>query len=279
MKRYNKFVLEAEKGITFEISEGTSDSLIIRATVNAHSENYKNPPIPNGYKHVCGEWYNGFVIERISDGSRFVWIPVGSLAFNGTLDGKQFVEQFGRRNFYNDLLLDSGYSEALTSELREQIKSVKKYGGFYISCYFISKSSAGKPQSVKGAMPWTKISWYDAKKVAATIEDNKAVKSHLTFGSEYDSIFEWLIENQKINLVKFADGLHEKAFETNNIYDFAGDMDEWTQEQNEGLHSVVERSCIEYSDGLIYTAVSRRVCCSPEGGFTNTGFRAVLGIK
>ena len=31
MKRYEKIVLEAEKGITFEVSEGTSGELIIRA--------------------------------------------------------------------------------------------------------------------------------------------------------------------------------------------------------------------------------------------------------
>ena len=59
MKRYEKFVLEAEKGITFEVSEGTSGELIIRAlniaTANVYSTNYVNPPIPEGYKHVCGE--------------------------------------------------------------------------------------------------------------------------------------------------------------------------------------------------------------------------------
>ena len=64
MKRYEKFVLEAEKGITFEVSEGTSGELIIRAlniaTANVYSTNYVNPPIPEGYKHVCGEWNNGF---------------------------------------------------------------------------------------------------------------------------------------------------------------------------------------------------------------------------
>ena len=68
MKRYEKFVLEAGKGITFEVSEGTSVELIIRARniapANVYSTNYVNPPIPEGYKHVCGEWNNGFVIER-----------------------------------------------------------------------------------------------------------------------------------------------------------------------------------------------------------------------
>ena len=100
MKRYEKFVLEAEKGITFEVSEGTSGELIIRAlniaTANVYSENYANPPIPEGYKYVCGDWKNGFVIERDSDGSQFVWIPVWSLDSNGTLDGVSFAEKFGR---------------------------------------------------------------------------------------------------------------------------------------------------------------------------------------
>lgn len=60
MKRYKKFVLEAEKSINFEVSEGTSGELIIRAlnitTFHVYSTNYVNPIIPEGYKHVCGEW-------------------------------------------------------------------------------------------------------------------------------------------------------------------------------------------------------------------------------
>ena len=185
-----KFVLKAEKGITFEVSEGTSGELIIRAlniaTVSVYSTNYVNPPIPEGYKHVCGKWNNGFVIERCSDGSQFVWIPVGSLDSNGTLDGEHFSEKFGRRNYRNDEFSDDEFNEALNGELLEQLESVKKYGGFYISRYDISKSSAGKPQSVKGVMPWVNINFDDAKKVASTIEDNEAVKSHLTFGAEYE---------------------------------------------------------------------------------------------
>ena len=54
MGRYEKIVLEAEKGITFEVLKGTSGELIIRAlniaTANVYSTNYVNPPIPEGYK-------------------------------------------------------------------------------------------------------------------------------------------------------------------------------------------------------------------------------------
>ena len=199
MKRYKEIVLEAEKGIGFEVSEGIRGELLIRAlnidTANDYSPNYVNPPIPEGYKHICGEWNNGFVIERGSDGSQFVWVPVGSLDSNGTRDGEHFSEKFGRRNYRNNGFSDDRFNEALNGELLEQLESVKKNGGFYISRYNNSKSLEGKPQSVKGVMPWVNINFDDAKKIASTIEDNEAVKSHLTFGAEYDSIREFCFNN------------------------------------------------------------------------------------
>ena len=301
MKRYEKFVIEAEKGITFEVSEGTSGVLIIRArniaTAKVYSTNYVNPPIPEGYKHVCGEWNNGFVIERSSDGSQFVWIPVGSLDSNGTFDGEHFSEKFGRRNYMNDEFSDDGFSEALNGELLEQLESVKKYGGFYISRYNISKNSAGKPQSVKGVMPWVNINFYDAKKIASTIEDNEAVKSHLTFGAEYDSVLEWFIKTEVKTLAEITENSTEwgnhwntenspkKVVETgsrkewcaNNIYDFAGNVDEWTQEQNESSRRVIRGGfCIYGGDNY---PVAYRFYHDPSYSYNRTGFRATLYIK
>jgi len=298
MKRYEKFVLEAEKGITFEVSEGTSGELIIRAlniaTANVYSTNYVNPPIPEGYKHVCGEWNNGFVIERCSDGSQFVWIPVGSLDSNGTLDGKDFSEKFGRRNYMDDEFSDDEFNEALNDELLE---SVKRYGGFYISRYNISKSSEGKPQSVKGVMPWVNINFDDAKKVASTIEDNEVVKSHLTFGAEYDSVLEWFIKTEVKTLAEIAEDSTEwgnhwntensprKVVETgsreewcaNNIYDFAGNVDEWTQEKNESSYRVIRGG--NFDNNGYGCPVAYRNCGYPNFGYDCTGFRATLYIK
>ena len=301
MKRYGKFVFEAEKGIAFEVSEGTSGELIIRvlniATANVYSANYVNPPIPEWYKHVRGEWNNGFVIERCSDGSQFVWIPVGSLDSNGTLNGEHFSEKFGRRNYMNDEFSDDGFSEALNGELLEQLESVKKYGGFYISRYNISKSSVGKPQSVKGVRPWIDTNFCEAKNIASTIEDNEAVKSHLTFGAEYDSVLEWFIKTEVKTLAEIAEDSTEwgnysntenspkKVVETgsreewcaNNIYDFAGNVDEWTQEQNESSYRVI-RGGSYYNDGDD-CPVACRFCNNPNDCYDDTGFRATLYIK
>ena len=296
MKRYEKFVLEAEKGITFEVSEGTRGELIIRAT-NVCSKNYANPPIPKGYRHILGEWNNGFTIERDSDGSQFVWIPVGSLDSNGTLDGENFSEKFGRRNYMNDEFSDDEFNEALNGELLEQLESVKKYGGFYISRYNISKSSEGKPQSVKGVMPWVNINFDDAKKIASTIEDNEAVKSHLTFGAEYDSVLEWFIKTKVKTLAEIAKDSTEwgnywdtensprKVVETgsreewcaNNIYDFAGNVNELTQELYQISYCVIRGGC--YYDGENLCSVACRNVYNPDDVYFDTGFRATLWIK
>ena len=70
---------------------------LIPTVATEYSGNYTDPPIPEGWKHVVGEWNNGFVILD-SKGNNFVWVPVGFLDANGTLDGTNFSEKFGRRN-------------------------------------------------------------------------------------------------------------------------------------------------------------------------------------
>ena len=296
MKRYEKFVLEVEKGITFKVSEGTRGELIIRAT-NVCSKNYANPPIPKGYRHILGEWNNGFTIERDSDGSQFVWIPVGSLDSNGTLDGENFSEKFGRRNYMKDKFSDNAFNEALNGELCKQLKSVRKYGGFYISRYNISRSKKGKLQSVKGVRPWVGINFDDVKKVASTIEDNEAVKSHLTFGAEYDSVLEWFIKTKVKTLAEIAKDSTEwgnywdtensprKVVETgsreewcaNNIYDFAGNVNELTQELYQISYRVIRGGC--YYDGENLCSVACRNVYNPVDDYYYTGFRATLYIK
>ena len=302
MKRYEKFVLEAEKGITFEVSEGTSGELIIRALniekVNSYSERYANPVVPKGYKHICGEWYNGFVIKRCSDGSQFVWIPVGSLDSNGTLDGEHFSEKFGRRNYRQNEFSDGEFNEPLSDELLRQLESVKKYGGFYISRYHISKAANGKPRSVKGVMPWVNINWFDAEKVASTMEQSKEVTSHLTFGAEYDSVLEWFIKSGAKSRKEIAEDStgwgnycntnnspqkvvktgSRKEWSVNNVCDFAGNVDEWTQEQNKRSSYCVIRGGEFYFNGYD-CPVAYRLSRDPSVCYDDTGFRITLYIK
>lgn len=303
--RYKKIVLEADNGITFKASEGTNGELIIRALKTNY--NYANPPIPKGYNHICGAWNNGFVIERESDGSQFVWIPVGYLDPDGTLNGKDFIEKFGRRNYMYDKFSEGVYHETLTVELNKQIESVMKYGGFYISRYNISRSLDGKPQSIKGVKPLVKINFYNAKKAAAAVEDTELVQSHLMYGAEYDSVLAWFIKSgartfEQVVTDSSTWGNHrntttdpqKRIIETgsreewcvNNIYDFAGNVYEWTQEEYESSYYVT-RGGSYYENGFDATVAIRSPMTPefniPDEAFimlqNRIGFRAVLCIQ
>lgn len=303
MERYKEIVLKAEKGITFEITEEAGEKLIIKAKKELYPSACKNPPILEGYKHVCGEWNNGFVIERYYDGSQFTWVPVGILDYNGTSNG-WLMEKFGRKNYRNDNFAKSEFSEdgfyEETYLMKNQWISVMNYGGFYISRYNISKNEkTGKPQSIKGAMPWTSINFADVMKVAATVEDSVKVKSHLPFGLEVDSVLEWFIQSKartrseiEKNSTKWGNywstnNSPRKVVETgsreewctNNIYDFAGNVDEWTQEKYEDSYHINSYRVIRGGCYRSDKPVSSRFFISPNESYESTGFRVVLCIN
>ena len=209
---------------------------------------HQNPPIPDGYRYVCGEWSHGFVIERITDGSQFVWVPVGFLPANGTIDGNTFDKQFGRRNYLDNKFAEDigGYYEPETFELSNQIHSVEKYGGFYISRYYISRNEkTGEPQSIKDGWPLRGQYYNNAVTIANSFERSSSVKSHILFGAEYDSVLEWFIASNVKTLQEIVgvtkikerfiddylqEGNREKH-SINNIYDF--DLFRvWTQEKD-----------------------------------------------
>ncbi len=295
---------EATNSESLDSSEASNETSEISETSESSelSCNYETPPIPDGYKHICGEWNDGFVIERSLDGSQFVWIPVGSLDPDGTLNGKDFSEKFGRRNYQKDDFSESGFHEELTDELVLQIESVEKYGGFYISRYNISENKkTRKLQSVKGAMPLVNIGFYGTMQSASEIEATEAVKSHLIFGAEYDSVLAWLIKSGAKTLNEIAEnssswgnfwnydewgwnpkGMPEtgssEEWKANNIYDLAGQVAVWTQEEwGDGKFHVIRNRCCVIPDDE--TTVAYRDYSFSDYGSPIFGFRVGLYIK
>ena len=291
-----KIVLEAPEGYNFDVSSSEGGCLritLIPTTTTEYSGNYTQPPIPEGWEHVEGEWNNGFVIQD-SKGNQFVWVPVGFLDANGTLDGTNFSEKFGRRNYQDVEFSDGEYNEELEEELRKQWESVKKYGGFYISRYNISRSKTGKAKSVKGVMPWTNINWFDAMEAAKTFGDGASVKSHLPYGAEYDSVLEWFIKSQARTTEEIAIDSTEwgnfwnnknapreivktgtrEEWSTNHICDLAGNVDEWTQEQKKNSCRVL-RSANFNNNGDGYP-VAYRWSDGPFDNYYYASFRATL---
>ena len=241
---------------------------------------YKNPPIPDGFFYVEGKWKKGFVIEHLDkyDRSQFVWVPVGFLEKNATLNGITFLEQFGRRRFIEKDFWDNKYFENFEGELEAQYQSVEKYGGFYISRYTISNNNrSGAAQSVKGEYPWVEMQFDYAKGLASHMINEKHVKSHMLYGAEYDSVLQWflqtkartereIIENSEnwghydyMGAMFGTAGLKKtgetKEACTNGIYDFTGNVFTMTQELAKGGKRVRRGS--GYGCGISSAAATR----------------------
>lgn len=233
------------------------------------------------------------MIERIADGSQFVWVPVGFLPANGTIDGKKFDVQFGRRNYLNDKFNEKGgYYEPKTFELSLQNSSVKKYGGFYISRYYISENKrTGKMQSIKDEWSLTRNDYNQAFNRASSFERSDSVKSHLLFGAEYDSVLEWFIaSNAKtlqeiVGVTKFeerfvSDYLKKENCEkhsTNNIYDF--DLFRvWTQER---VHEYFEPELCKTARGSFFSSapVAKRIALWDNSPEVDSDYYSCIAIR
>ena len=113
----------------------------------------------------------------------------------------------------------------------------------------ISKSLDGKPQSVQGELPWINISHAEAIRVAEHMEQSESIESHLTFDEEYDLVLKWFVSskaasyeelyidstdlgnywNSEEETNKLAKTGSCEEWCLNNIYDFAGNVHEWTK--------------------------------------------------
>lgn len=274
MKRYKEIVLKAEKGITFEILKETKQKVTIKVSNGNCSKNYMSPPIPKGYTHICGEWDSGFVIERQTDKSQFVWVPAESLNPNGTLDEISYFEKFGRRNYCKNEFSAREYHEQLTPSLRDQVESVKKYGGFYISRYRISKDEDGNPHSVHGKPAWVQIKFADAKAVARKMECREDISSHLIYGAEYDSMLEWFIESgaKTFKEVTSLSVKNSRKNYINNVY-FESKVAELTQEQNDNRFNAIRGS-----DNDFRVPIACRRFIHTDDEYNTIGFRVALTL-
>ena len=242
-------------------------------------------------------WLDQEQVEKVKrTHDQLVWCPVEFLDADGTLDGNHFDSKFGRRNYRNVGFLDEEFKEELEGELLEQCKSIETYGGFYITRYNLSDGKT-KPRSVKWAKPCTKIDFPTAMEIATKFESTEFVQSHLLYGAEYDSVMEWLIKsgsktrreivddstkwgnywNSKVSRHKLVvTGRHED-WKSNNIYDLAGNNDEWTQERyGETCRAI--RGGDFYRDGFRFPA-SIRGYCYPNSKNHGTSCRGACFIK
>lgn len=265
---------------------------------------YNNPKIPTGFSHVGTEtWDTGYIIQD-SNGNQFVWVPVSNLTANGTLDGTNFNSKFGRRNFRSangDVFDGTHLYETNDTNLQNMTTSVNAYGGFYIAKYEMS-NNGGKAQSRLNMAPWASIDWNTSKAKAESMDtdwgwNTSAVESYLCYGSNWDTILEWLKESNDKALTQIKDDSTTWGNYINNsfsagdvvcntgqysqtnakgIYDLAGNVWEWTMENYTSSYRIYRGG--SYDDNGDQWPAAGRDCNSVTLTSPMIGFRVTLYV-
>ncbi len=175
-------------------------------------------------------------------------------------------------------------AENMKSDYEEMIASLEKYKGFYIGRYELTANGE------KTGATQTNVNWYTLYKNCKTLASGTKVKTRMIWGLQWDATCNWL-NNSGFNIFNSSSwgnystndatghgskqntGFSE-SWKANNIYDFAGNCYELTQE----AYSTRYRACRGgvYDGNGSNTPVSYRVGGNPTNTFSFYGSRPTL---
>ena len=223
-------------------------------------------PLPNGFYYVGGDVSTGLVISDkrgdtmsasgTSMGNQFVWIPVSSEAdLTRTEFNTKGQPTTGLDTGYTEPY-ENGYSTE-ESEYTTMKTQVLKYGGFYIGRFEAGVNSTTLRTKVttaqtvlckKGVAPYNYVPWGKAMNDASEVEGQSgavylaknfasqhnytSVTSTLTYGCEWDAMCRYIGDSQRTTPKKSRPELTGSVSTdvSKNIYDLAGNCNEWTME-------------------------------------------------
>ena len=173
-------------------------------------------------------------------------------------------------------------AETFVENYTKMIESIKEYGGFYIGRYELSEAGVQKNQPTI-----TKINWYDSYKKCQELKASEKVKTEMIWGCQWDATCKFIANKgekknitdsrtwgnynnseDKAAVVVTENGVEVNKFgvkqntgyseywKANNIYDFAGNCSEWTQEATKPAYRENRGGVCVY-DGSKYPALCR----------------------
>ena len=203
-----------------------------------------NPSEMYGKDENCKKW--GKLYEFSASGiTPLNWTEQdGVMSITATSGGSSFREPD---------IIDADSSNSVTisqleTEFNNMIESVKKYGGFYIGRYETGNLSQEKASIIKNNSDIGNQTWYTMYKKAKGIAVNNNVTSSMIWGSQWDATMRWMYnsgneEKKKYTYDSTGKGNYSgtngnqpiatgsiEAYAVNNIYDMAGNVNDWTIE-------------------------------------------------
>ena len=177
-----------------------------------------------------------------------------------TFDTGSMMDQY-----YKDIL---GYNtptemaEAFVEEYEATYNSIKKYKGFYIGRYELT-GTLDNPTVQKNQEVISTENWYYLKKACTNVVSSEYAQTTMVYGNQWDEIMSWLIATgdkteQQVNENSADWGNYEDSagtagrlqtsgknelWKANNIYDLAGNYNEWTQEADKTGNRITRGGC------------------------------------
>ena len=197
----------------------------------------------------------------------------------------------------------------LEKEFNKMIESVEKYGGFYIGRYETGDLNQDVAVVQKGNTNISNQTWYTMYKKCKTLSNNNNnVVTGMAWGNQFDRTLMWLIESgaktkeeisrNSTSWANFKNATFEYTnssgsvvtknsviyevipagstdyTKANNIYDLAGNVEDWTMEARSSGYRVLRGgNCSDYGP---YVPAEYRSGNGPTG---SSGCRSALYIK
>lgn len=275
-------------GIIIATKKGRNNRITEIAKAQEEEYGWDKPYKPEGFTFVEGTVENGYVIKEDSTGNEFVWIPIKP----------ETVGKLQRKGWSKTAIAINECIETLDATFEE---SVQKYGGYYVARYeagvpegktFETEEEmniSGKPVSKKAVAVWNNINYNNAKASAEQMyATNPEITSSLMNSYAYDTMLIWL-ESNGINVeldsnawgnyigeqggTKVEKSGTNENWKANNIYDLAGNVNEWTSE--ESGENYICRGGNFNTPGDI-TPAGYREAASQDKIANNIGFRPIM---
>ena len=181
----------------------------------------------------------------------------------------------------------------LETEFNNMIESVKRYGGFYIGRYETGNLSQEKASIIKNNSDIGNQTWYTMYNKAKGIAVNSNVTSSMIWGSQWDATLRWMYNSGNAEKKKYTYDSTDKgsysgtsgnkiiatgandAYSVNNIYDMAGNVNDWTVEVGSTVCRVI-RGGYYRNNGTNSPASKRDDGYSPTNNFDFIGLRTTL---
>ena len=181
-----------------------------------------------------------------------------------------------KESYYKTILgYDSpkAMAEAFTTDYANMIVSIQKYGGFYIGRYELSNEGVQK-----GKATLTNKNWYELYKKCTELNASDKVESKMIWGIQWDLACDFISKKGEQKSITNSntwgnyqdstgnaavmDGETKKYgskqvtgfseyWKANNIYDLAGNCNEWTQEADDTSNRASRgRSYLDYGSSM-----------------------------